>query len=442
MNYDFLSVSDGNGDAALMHITADRLTGATTIEVDDVTNVPAKFIATSGTLLPSGFIDISTALVFRGHLSGGDLEIDAFAPGSTDVGNTSGQVVVIKPNTWWADKIAAFVKNATGNGTPEDITVAALTAASAVLSSHATVGGDLKLSGATPTIEATGGASDIDINIKPKGKGLAKVDGLKIFGGYDYFASGCVWTGDAYGSTLLASMTAGVVVINGKPLTVAAINNRAFTASRDTYVDFRDNGDGTAVPVYNAVTNNAASQALTAGDIRNAIIVTGASNIAAAASINQGQLDRVLPIVSNVAYKLTDSLGNLICNRAQWPTLIGYRTQANGGTNAQTGVNGLATCPVIVPAGRSIKVFGRGTFGNFNTSQSSYSRAYVKDGASVTRATGEGWLNGSTAQSNTTTPEATDCYTPTPGAQTLSSAFDMAGYQMTVVGATTMVELV
>lgn len=158
MDYDFLPVSDGNGDAALMHVTADRLTGATILEVDSVANVPSKFIATYGTLDVNGKITSVSKRDFKGHLSGGDIIIDDFEPGSTDAGNTIGQVVIIKPNTGWADRVATFIKNMTGFGTPEDITIANLdvediTAETIITSGNATVGGGLSVTG---NIDITG----------------------------------------------------------------------------------------------------------------------------------------------------------------------------------------------------------------------------------------------------------------------------------------------
>lgn len=141
----------------------------------------------------------------------------------------------------------------------------------------------------------------------------------------DHVASGCVWSGDAYASTRNASCTSGVVYLSGKRLTVAAVTARSFTASKDAYCDLHDNGDGTAVWVYSESSNNAASQALTAGNHRGAIIVTGASNIANVGSINQGQTNKVLPIASSVPYAVTDSIGNLICNRNSNLGVIGYR---------------------------------------------------------------------------------------------------------------------
>lgn len=110
-NTDYLYASDGSGEAPRMTITGARSIGATTIPVDSVTNVPDRFIATSGTLDPdTGLLDPSTLLVFKGHVSGSDLEIDEFAPGYVDAANTVGQIVVIKPTTLWADLMADSVK--------------------------------------------------------------------------------------------------------------------------------------------------------------------------------------------------------------------------------------------------------------------------------------------------------------------------------------------
>lgn len=142
---------------------------------------------------------------------------------------------------------------------------------------------------------------------------------------YDYVASGMVWSGDAYASTRNASMTSGVIYIGGRRLTAATVSARSFTASKDTYIDASDNGDGTALLTYTEVANNAASPALAANNVRIGIIVTGASNIAAAGSVNQGQEGRVLPIASSIPYCFTDSLGNIICPRDPLRKIIGYR---------------------------------------------------------------------------------------------------------------------
>lgn len=123
MDYDYLSASDKTGDAALMHISADRSIGDATIHVDSVNNVPAKFLGTSGTLLSTGFIDPATKTEFKGHLNGSNLEIDGFEPGFADIGNTSGQVIAIRPTTGWADRVATFIQTFTNrnDGVPAGV---------------------------------------------------------------------------------------------------------------------------------------------------------------------------------------------------------------------------------------------------------------------------------------------------------------------------------
>lgn len=139
MDYDYLSVSDGNGDAALMHVTAPgRLIGSTVNPVDSIVNVPAKFIATSGTLNASGVIDPTTKTDFKGHLESNTVVIDSFEPGSTDKGALEGDVIMIKPNTGWANRIATVIKNLTGFGTAPDITVGALAATGLTVTNNVT----------------------------------------------------------------------------------------------------------------------------------------------------------------------------------------------------------------------------------------------------------------------------------------------------------------
>lgn len=154
MDYDYLSASNGSGDPALMHVSADRIVGSTTLAVDATTNVPAKFIATTGDLLASGFIDPTTKTEFLGHLDSGNLIIDSFEPGFTDAGNTEGQVVVIRPATGFANRVAAFIQNLKNLGTPEAIWAAAINAASLVLSGDLTVGGNATITG-NLTIDGT-----------------------------------------------------------------------------------------------------------------------------------------------------------------------------------------------------------------------------------------------------------------------------------------------
>lgn len=154
-DYNYLNVSAGTGDAPLMNINAVRLAGSTTISVDTVTGVPPNFIGTSGTKLSTGLLDPATVTNFKGHVSGSGLQIDSFEPGSTDIGNTSGQVVIIKPNTGWANRVATFIRNATGTGTPENIYSSSITATSGAISGALTVGGNLTITGASSVVAAT-----------------------------------------------------------------------------------------------------------------------------------------------------------------------------------------------------------------------------------------------------------------------------------------------
>lgn len=52
---------------------------------------------------------------------GNVLTISGFLPGSTDEGNSQNQIVLIKPNTHWANKVADFMGAAAGVSTPVDI---------------------------------------------------------------------------------------------------------------------------------------------------------------------------------------------------------------------------------------------------------------------------------------------------------------------------------
>jgi hypothetical protein len=104
MGLSLINASNGSGEAVRASVTAIRTAGSTSITVDFTTNWPASFVATSGKLLSSGII--SGAFVFSGHLSAGAIIIDSLAPGYTDPGNVSGDIVIIKPTTKWADNIA------------------------------------------------------------------------------------------------------------------------------------------------------------------------------------------------------------------------------------------------------------------------------------------------------------------------------------------------
>lgn len=234
---------------------------------------------------------------------------------------------------------------------------------------------------------------------------------------FDFVKTGLIWSGDSYGVNRNASMTAGTVYINGRRILISAVVSRTFTASKDTYVDILDNGDGTGTVVYTEVTNNAASPALAANSIRIGIVVTGASNIAAATSINQGQPTRTLPLISSVPLTWSDSLGNTI-----------YPLNPNGGVFAgrfsivtNVGVASPFTIPqmslVIVSDGiRKIRLRAGTEIGQFGGSANGNSVTQIREGVSQISA-GHGFLQG-TAGTNTSFPIAEITFTPTAGTHT------------------------
>lgn len=174
-------------------------------------------------------------------------------------------------------------------------------------------------------------------------------------GHFDYVASGGVWSGDSYGTNRNASMTAMIIYINGRRISISAVTARTFTASKDTYIDVLDNADGTGTLVYTEVTNNAASPALAANSVRIAIIVTGASTIANAGSVNQGQEDKALPVVSGSLLAVTDNDGNLICPRDPERKILAIR-QITASVGSITTITDIIAAICIVPNGRKIKI--------------------------------------------------------------------------------------
>jgi len=335
---ELIKASDGAQNASVATIQNSRSPGATTIDVDTVLGINAAgFAGSMGT--PHTFTDpitsetitvISedTCVDFTGHVDGSNLEIDDIAPGYTDLGSEVGDIIMIRPTTQWGDNVAEVLEVAhDDDGTLKDDSVTA-----GVIADNAIDGEGLFVDSVDPVKRA----SESQV--------------------FDYVASGAVWSGDAYASTRAASMTAGVFYINGQRGTISAVTARSFTASKDTYIDVL-NTAGVFTLVYTEVTNNAASPALAANSIRIGIIVTGASNIASVASINQGQETKLLPIASSTPYQVTDSLGNLICPRDPSRKILGYRQNISNQTYTTPYATVPAlTCPVIVPAGRKIKI--------------------------------------------------------------------------------------
>jgi hypothetical protein len=168
-----------------------------------------------------------------------------------------------------------------------------------------------------------------------------------------------VWAGLGYGATLAAGMTALTCYINGLRNTVAAVATRTFTASKDTYIDVLYSSTGTGTLVYTEVANNAASPVLAANSVRVAIIVSGATNIASAAQVNQGDPAAGFPNVSSNAIAVCDTLGNLIYPNDPQRKLLGMRqltTAYNPGAASEVDILGLNLMPILVPNGRKVKI--------------------------------------------------------------------------------------
>lgn len=109
LKYKYLQASDLTGNSVLAHIETTRTPGSTSLDVDSVDNWPSEFICTTGLIDSDGYIDPDSVTEFTGHTSGGNIVIDAFEPGFTDVGNTTAEVAIIKQTTGWTDRMAQFI---------------------------------------------------------------------------------------------------------------------------------------------------------------------------------------------------------------------------------------------------------------------------------------------------------------------------------------------
>ena len=316
-------------------VTSTRSAAATTLQCAALTGWPtatAVHFATYRTNAQGEKV-AGSQCDWKGIVSGTQITNLTLKAG-TDTGNSIGDTVVCMPTAAWADDVTEGLRvehNIDG-------THGAITATSAT---------------ATGTVQGATVISTGDIQHRS-----TSIETIRNETQFDYVASGGVWSGDSYGSTRNASMTALTCYINGRRGTISAVTARTFTASKDTYVDVL-NSSGTFSLVYTEVANNAASPSLAANSIRLGIIITGVSNIANAGSVNQGQETKVLPIASSVPYAVTDSLGNLICPRDPNRKILGYRQIVGGNfvTASATPVQitGLSV-PVIIPAGRKAKV--------------------------------------------------------------------------------------
>lgn len=117
-NYEYLQASDGTGEAVLANIEANRIVGSTTLQVDNTENFPQKFLGSAGDVDVDGYLVPGTITQFYGHLDAGNIIIDSYVPGYTDIGNTKDQKVFLKQTTHWADTIAHYVQQFVEDLTP------------------------------------------------------------------------------------------------------------------------------------------------------------------------------------------------------------------------------------------------------------------------------------------------------------------------------------
>ena len=155
---------------------------------------------------------------------------------------------------------------------------------------------------------------------------------------FDFVQSGLIWS---VVSGLNLSMTAGVAYIANASnimdrIVVAQITSRAFTASKDTYVDL--GADGTIY--YSEVANGATAPSLSSYRIRIALVVTGASSVTEIFQTNQRQANTTL---TDSGWGGLDNLGNPVRNTN--PYQMEFRvTRHNGtGTRSTIAASGTAT---------------------------------------------------------------------------------------------------
>lgn len=190
---DSLKASDGSGNASVATVQNNRSAGATTLIVDTVQGINTNFHGTMGT--PHTFTDPvtgetitiiseATAVDFKGHVDGSNLEIDTIAPGFTDGGSEVGDIIIIKPTTQEQNEVAEILevshnddgtlKVADGGDISDENGNEQLgfqTTASAVNNVELTNAA----TGNAPQVAAVGDDANIDLELKGKGTGIVKL---------------------------------------------------------------------------------------------------------------------------------------------------------------------------------------------------------------------------------------------------------------------------
>lgn len=259
---DSIRASDGSGNASVATIQSSRAPAATTIDVDTVAGINDNFIGTMGT--PHTFTDPvtsetitviseATAVDFKGHVDGVNLEIDTIAPGYTDAGSEVGDIVIIRPTTQWGDEVADILdvshnddgtlKVADG-GTIEDgngneqIKFTQTTSAVNELTVKNSATGN------APELKATGDDTNISMKLVPKGTGRIEINGAGPPAGA-YVATNESTTSTSYTALATAGPAVTVVVGASGMLEVQVAATLTNSTSAAQYMSFALSGANT-----------------------------------------------------------------------------------------------------------------------------------------------------------------------------------------------------
>ncbi|CAN5692961.1 hypothetical protein BH23PAT2_BH23PAT2_08240 [soil metagenome] len=277
-----------------------RTAGVAVLEAFDLsryaTDTPVYFITYKKTTDPvTGIVSVTSLVSWKGLVNVGANTLTnlTLAPGYADTGNAVGDFIECIPTSYWENSLidGIFV----GHNPDGTFKKAAIQSA---------LGNDGNL------------VSSLDDIIA------------------DFVVSGGIW---AVVSGLNGSMTLLTAYIDGYKNTVAAVATRAFTPSKDTYVDvLRNTGTNVFTLVYTEAVLGAASPALAANSVRLAKVVTSGAAI------------------TSIVQTGSDSLGNMIRNTgAVTPDKLNLLPTIGAGT---AGISTTSTSYVTLTGGATTTV--------------------------------------------------------------------------------------
>ncbi len=188
-------------------------------------------------------------------------------------------------------------------------------------------------------------SSEVNQNFTDLASGAGDLDAnrLQLFRGeacFDFTQSGLMWT---QVTGLNGTMTLGVAYIADtnvymNRLALNSISSRAFTASKDTYVDVTSAG----AVAYTEVANGATAPTLATYSMRIALVITGASAITAVFQTDQRQANST---PTDLGWSGLDSAGYPVRNTN--PTQMEFRVTRHNGTvtRSSIGAGAAATLP-------------------------------------------------------------------------------------------------